>query len=131
MRLANERRQGNPGLGPKEDRSRRQDFIEPGVLAECVKKIGTFFISRKWGNNMLTSMSSGGLSIAHTRTGYDSTHRTRGTTSITISHQRFRRRSRSSNYRFASQTAAVRRQTDQTRSFDVPRGRRGRDGRRG
>ena len=47
MRLANERRQAQPGLGPKEDRSRRQDFIEPGVLAEAVKRIGiSHFLSK-------------------------------------------------------------------------------------
>ena len=27
------------------DRSRKQDFIDPSVLAECVKKVGKFFHS--------------------------------------------------------------------------------------
>ena len=39
MRLANERRQVGANA-VREDRSRRQDFIEPSLLAECIKKIG-------------------------------------------------------------------------------------------
>lgn len=36
MRQANERKQAQP----RDDRSRRQDFLEPQILAEAVKKIG-------------------------------------------------------------------------------------------
>lgn len=33
-------------LLPGQDRSRKQDFIDPAVLAECVKKIGTLGAGR-------------------------------------------------------------------------------------
>ncbi|KAI5476796.1 hypothetical protein MNV49_007253, partial [Pseudohyphozyma bogoriensis] len=39
LRQANERQHVAQPLHPSIDRSRKQDFIEPGVLAECVKKI--------------------------------------------------------------------------------------------
>lgn len=42
MRQANERQhQPTHQILPGQDRGRKQDFIDPGVLAECVKKIGT------------------------------------------------------------------------------------------
>jgi hypothetical protein len=40
LRLVHERNAALATLGPQVDRSRKQDFIDPSVLAECVKKIG-------------------------------------------------------------------------------------------
>jgi hypothetical protein len=50
MRLANERIAAPPAGPVMADRSRKQDFIDPQVLADVVKKIGELplFPCRRW-----------------------------------------------------------------------------------
>lgn len=93
LRIANEKlHQASVPSGPSVDRSRKQDFIDPNVLAECVKKIGK---SPRKHANQLSISSSYSLSLSfvnfvtssrcfptsYPRTRYDPLHSTSNSTS--------------------------------------------------